>query len=449
MTRIRRLFVTPLPMLAIVGVLLAAGFAGTPVAGFTEKPSFCATCHEMKPYYAAWSVGGHKDVACVACHVDPGTVANAKHKVAALKEVYDHVAGDPRFPRGDSSVPDSRCLACHTSLPAVTKSGFQHSLHIGQSTCVSCHATAGHQVSLESLKAAGVLAQVATRPRVLPSAEGTAAAHVVVTCTRCHDLAKYACSACHMQPHAPRGACETCHLQGATWAFTHPASTTCETCHTPPANHHTGFPCTTCHTKTVAFAKTVFTHPASGACSSCHKLPAGHRSTASYACESCHTQRGVSWAFSHPDSQRCTACHSAPSSHFGSDCASCHKPSVAFAASTWRHPSATSCASCHKPPSGHRTSNCYSCHKRPGKSWAFTHPSSSACSSCHKAPASHFGTTCSQCHSPSRAWTSANFNHPSTHHDWRSMACSNCHPKGPPAVGCTCHGGSPNGPGGD
>jgi hypothetical protein len=28
------------------------------------------------------------------------------------------------------------------------------------------------------------------------------------------------------------------------------------------------------------------------------------------------------------------------------------------------------------------------------------------------------------------------------------MACANCHPSGPPRVGCTCHGGGSTGPSG-
>jgi hypothetical protein len=111
----------------------------------------------------------------------------------------------------------------------------------------------------------------------------------------------------------------------------------------------------------------------------------------------------------------------------------------------FRHPSSTSCASCHSRPAGHRAGACATCHRTPG-SFRFTHPSSKSCSSCHTAPASHYGTSCANCHSPSRAWRSATFSHPSIpggEHTYRSFACTKCHPSGPPAVYCSCHGGRP------
>jgi nitrate/TMAO reductase-like tetraheme cytochrome c subunit len=472
------LLATPIPALLLAGVLALGGGSVAAIKA-TEAPAFCAKCHEMQPFHDAWAKGPHKNISCVACHVDPGTTAEVTHKVSALKEVYDHFASSPRFPGKDVSVPNARCLVCHTDLPQKTKSGFPHAAHLSRTPCVSCHPDAGHNVTVDALAKAGLLA--ASNTTAPPSAETTGGQHIAVDCSRCHDLVKTACSSCHTPKHAPRGTCSTCHAAGPAWTFTHPGSAaTCVTCHEPPKSHYTAA-CTTCHDLQTPFAKTVYKH-ADPQCTTCHALPDGHIATP-LVCSTCHAKPGVDWSFTHPASTACTTCHAAPATHFGSDCAGCHKPGVPFKQTTythtsnacatchqppanhhhspcttchtpgvkfvdtkWTHTSSTSCGSCHTRPSKHSTSACSGCHKQPGRSWAFTHPNSTACSTCHTPPANHFGAACSSCHKPSVPFKSTQLNHPSTHHDWHSMACSNCHPSGPPKVGCTCHGGGPNGP---
>jgi nitrate/TMAO reductase-like tetraheme cytochrome c subunit len=346
--RIARLFVTPLPLaLMAVGLLVFAG--GTMAAvRLTEAPSFCRSCHEMDPYHAAWAQGPHKDVSCISCHVDPGLKAEVSHKVVALKEVYDHFAGDPRFPRGDAEVPDARCLACHTDLPAVTRSGFQHKLHAAKGTCRSCHADTGHSVSLESLKSAGILAlQPVQLQTASASTETTASRHVKVSCTSCHDLATTPCATCHKTKHEPRGACESCHQPGPAWAFAHPASTSCTDCHKAPAKHF-GNDCARCHDPRTPFARTAFKHDAAATqCASCHPAPANHFPG---ACNSCHTP-STPFAKTKYDhrSSACADCHTPPRGHFRGTCADCHRPSVAFSATKFSHGSDPgSCSSCHR-----------------------------------------------------------------------------------------------------
>jgi nitrate/TMAO reductase-like tetraheme cytochrome c subunit len=471
--RVTRLFVTPIPALIIAAVIAVAG--GTMGAvKYTEQPKFCATCHEMKPYYEAWSQGPHKDVSCVACHVDPGTVAEYSHKVVALKEVYDHFAKSPKFPQNDVDLPNARCVACHTKLPEVTKSGFQHALHVGKGTCISCHPDAGHKVSPEALEKEGVLRDVQTKTAAA-SLENTAAAHVKTSCTQCHDLNKVACETCHKPPHQPRGACETCHAPGPKWTFAHPsraAKPDCTSCHTAPTKHfgndcatchnpstpfaktvfahsaanqdctkchqappkHVPGACSTCHTPTIPFAKTVFKHT-SNSCSTCHTRPATHIAAGAF-CFGCHQAPGKDWAFTHPSSSACADCHSRPRGHFSGSCASCHSPRVPFKNTKFSHPSSGDCSSCHNPPRGHRTSGCSTCHRNPGRSWSFTHPSSNSCASCHRPPRGHFSGACSGCHSPKVAFAKATFRHPTT------TSCQNCHrpPSGHRTSGCyTCH----------
>jgi nitrate/TMAO reductase-like tetraheme cytochrome c subunit len=479
------------PIITAVLVLAFVGVAAAAVPAFqaTETPQFCKNCHEMGPYYDAWAAGAHKNVSCVDCHVDAGAANHVEHKVVATKELWVHISGDPKFPQNTAEVPNRRCLTCHAGILDKTGPTFSHKQHANAGPCMECHSDVGHRVTNKALAKAGVLksgldASNAAKP-VSASARSDATsgtpAHSPVSCTKCHDLAKVACSKCHKPSHPDRGECTTCHRPGPRWSFSHPLSEDCAACHAAPAKHF-GSVCTSCHSPSVPFAKTVFkhvstdcaschsapakhrvgacatchqrpgvswafSHPGASSCASCHAAPAGHNRAA--ACASCHHKPGVSWAATHPASSACGSCHKAPANHFGSACSTCHRLGVPFKSAVYRHTS-SACASCHKAPAGHnRTVSCATCHKRPGVSWAASHPSSSACASCHKAPANHFGASCASCHKPMVAWSSATFRHPSTgsEHTYRSFACVKCHPSGYSSHTCTaCHG--PNG-GGD
>ena len=486
-----KLFAHPILTAALVLAFVGVAAAAVPAFQATETPVFCTSCHEMTPYYTAWSIGAHKGVSCVDCHVDGGTVNHFTHKITAAKELVDHLTTRPAFPQSDVQVPDSRCLACHPGIMQSTGPKFSHKAHAGAGACVTCHATVGHDVTIAALAKANVLKagiEPTTSGLVESAFASTAASasepatHAPVSCSQCHDLATVPCSTCHQAPHADRGECSTCHQPGPAWVFTHPVSTDCASCHTAPAKHF-GTECASCHSPDVPFAKTVyahtssdcaschtapsshsassnktgacatchekpgvswaFSHPSSSACSGCHSAPSGHNHV--LGCAACHAKPGVSWAFSHPSSRSCGSCHSAPAKHYGSSCATCHtKPGVTFAGAVYRHTS-SSCSSCHTPPSGHpRTVSCATCHKKPGVSWAASHPASSACASCHTPPANHFGSACASCHKPLTPWTSATFNHPATHHSYLSRPCVSCHPGNVYTKAyCTCHGGKP------
>jgi len=434
--------ITAILVLAFAGVATAA----VPVFQATEAPSFCTTCHEMQPYYDAWSVGAHKGISCVECHVDAGAANHVAHKITAAKELWIHLSGDPRFPQGTAVVPDSRCLACHADIMSTTGPKFSHKQHAGSGPCVQCHSDAGHRVALDALAKAGVLqpgletSGAAVAVRAARSSASTIATHSPVSCSKCHDLTKLECASCHQPDHEPRGACETCHQPGPRWSFSHPTSAECASCHDAPVPHF-GSACETCHSPDVPFADTAYRHSSTD-CAKCHTAPAKHRPG---ACKDCHKKPGVEWTFAHPVKAACGTCHSASAGHYRAvSCASCHRrPGVSWAAT---HPSSASCASCHRAPSGHvRTVSCATCHKKPGTSWAARHPASTACATCHKAPASHFGTSCASCHKPLVAWSRATFRHPSTggEHTYRSFACVKCHPNGYGSSYCSCHKGNP------
>jgi hypothetical protein len=364
----------------VAAVVLATGLF-VAAALYTDQPSFCASCHEMKPYVEAWAAGPHKGVWCIDCHVGKGYPARFAHKFASLQEVADHFSGHTTFPLPQpATVASANCSACHASVNPPAMEGFDHATHASQGPCEACHATAGHSVTKAALQTAGAL-----NPTVVQAAFGSSfarvgqgkadvAGHVAVPCTRCHDLANTGCDRCHKPAHQSRGACQQCHKPGTKWVFTHPASATCTLCHTPPSNHF---------------------KPASGS------LP---------ACTTCHQQPGKSWAFTHPAvTQGCPTCHALPSNHF-------------------------------QPASG-TLGACISCHRKPGTSWKFNHPGAGAdCRSCHTPPANHSAGQCSTCHH--NTGVSFEFVHPSTPapHGISGRPCVKCHPSGYTTYKCTCHG---------
>jgi len=291
---VSRTAITTLLIAAILGML----FVGAALA--TDEPGFCPTCHEMQPHYEAWTLGPHRDVSCIECHVSAGLPARFAHKFVALGEVYSHFTGNNTFPRPvPPSIPDGRCLACHDDLPD-TIGRFPHGLHADKGACAQCHYDAGHAVTDEALKQAGVLApdvtpqRLATKLAVVGGGKANLLDHQPVSCSRCHDMRATACSACHKprgndHPSVRGRPCIQCHsATGASWEFAHPRTTKgCSECHKPPANHPSG------------------------------------------ACEECHTRAGESWDFRHPRTGEhsyrsfdCKKCH--PSSYNAVYC-TCHK----------------------------------------------------------------------------------------------------------------------------
>ena len=402
------------PLWVIVSGLVVIALAAVYIATswYTSRPVFCNTCHEMGPYYQAWMAGAHPDTSCVSCHVDPGPIANLAHKFVALREVWIHFTGDPKFPMANVVVPNDRCLRCHDGKIDPGIKDFDHEEHRNNRACMTCHDTAGHTVDAAALNAAGVLnadvqATVAARG-VISVGNGTLlAGHVEVSCSQCHDMPASTCVACHEPPagHSQRP-CSTCHTSPSTWEFSHPGDTaTCVLCHDRPTGH------------------------AAGACATCHAS-------------------GESWAFVHPSSEECASCHAPPDSHYAGSCAACHSPDVPFEQTVFRHPGQdASCSDCHSAPSGHAKGQCSACHKA-GTNWAFVHPSSKTCANCHRAPSGHYGTSCASCHSANQPWASATFRHPSIpggEHRYTDFACAKCHPNGYVSYACAaCHDGPPD-----
>jgi nitrate/TMAO reductase-like tetraheme cytochrome c subunit len=250
---------------ALVGVI-----AFFPIALATDQPAFCASCHGMKPFYAAWQQGKHAQVSCIDCHVDAGYPARFTHKFVALKEVWDQFSSAPTFPNYNADIPDARCLRCHPDVASQPSAGgFSHQLHLARGlACAKCHATTGHQVTYTALSDAGVLNNNQVTPgttyvgQQLSSATGSPSVlpgHKPVVCSNCHDQANLACSFCHTPPPSHFGAdCKLCHRPDVAFQnFTHP----------PSGEHsYTSRPCVKCHPNgyTTVFCTCHNGHPPKG-----------------------------------------------------------------------------------------------------------------------------------------------------------------------------------------
>jgi hypothetical protein len=195
-TRVRRfgprgLIVAGLSLLVFLILLVVAVDAGL------SSPALCATCHEMEPWVASWSVSPHAEVACYSCHGTPRPWYGAPlsvverwaslghdmsvHSSAGSIEVTGTGGGGAAPP-----VPDATCQQCHDPTRVVTsRFGVQirHTEHAARNkSCVSCHRWTAH-----------------------PYPGGNANLLLMKECFNCHSVAKGA--------KAP-GACTACHLKG-------------------------------------------------------------------------------------------------------------------------------------------------------------------------------------------------------------------------------------------
>lgn len=142
----------------VVVLLVILAYAGM---HFTSQPNFCASCHQISPAVTSWAQGKHKDVTCLKCHADPGTIGYIKRKIGGLREVYLHVTNQVPNKITARLNPEA-CIACHTdsgypkAKNLLLTSGdlapkFQHAEILKNKTsCLTCHEYVGH--SVDSIK---------------------------------------------------------------------------------------------------------------------------------------------------------------------------------------------------------------------------------------------------------------------------------------------------------
>lgn len=107
----------------MVATLLVLALGGAAALPLTNHPSFCASCHTIKPAYDSWLRSSHKDVTCVDCHVRPGLSGFIHDKIfAGLEDVAITFLGTPTEPHNlESHVYSSVCISCHRAILRVTE----------------------------------------------------------------------------------------------------------------------------------------------------------------------------------------------------------------------------------------------------------------------------------------------------------------------------------------
>lgn len=139
---IGRIIIAAIPILAITTYTMIK---------ITEKPEFCSTCHNMKPYYRAWKTSTHSEVLCIECHYPPSIAGTIEGKFKALSQIAKYVTRTEGT-RPWAEIDDASCLRseCHERRLLEGKIDFKgihfdHAPHLNQLRrgkqlrCTSCH----------------------------------------------------------------------------------------------------------------------------------------------------------------------------------------------------------------------------------------------------------------------------------------------------------------------
>lgn len=313
---------------------------------------------------------------CAVAHAQVGSVAPGK--LVAAHAPFETQCNRCHVPF--AGIPDSACLACHTTLRdrMAAKTGFHATPATSGKPCTACHGD--HQ---------GRAAQISPAPPATFDHRATtfplAGAHAALACDRCH-------------PKSGSG--------GRTWTG---IATRCESCHADTQHKgKLGSECGKCHrdaswTPTIRTLKNHTTPIAGGhaklGCVDCHK--SGQHLAAQQSCGQCHAEK-----------------------HGGTrvECAACHTV-VAWKKVDFVHDFCTC-----KLPGKHLTAPCLACHP----AFKFK-PTPFECAACHDKERPHEPLgPCSQCHS-ALSWRTKTFDHnrkavgfPITGKHER-LACENCH----------------------
>lgn len=128
-------------IIAFVVIGMSSGFF---LVRASHNPSFCGTCHIMRPQYQSWSTANllankHKqaDVTCQACH---------KSSYAdKAKQGVKFVTGQYEEPLPELKVSKQECLKCHGSYEKIAERTAKlepnphQSPHFSDMECNLCH----------------------------------------------------------------------------------------------------------------------------------------------------------------------------------------------------------------------------------------------------------------------------------------------------------------------
>jgi nitrate/TMAO reductase-like tetraheme cytochrome c subunit len=102
----------------LVGAGAALTMGAVATVAWTDTKEFCGTCHTMAPELKAYDVSPHRNVECVACHVEPGLGGWVKAKWNGTRQLVDIILGSyprPIEPPDHTQLPSTEftCRRCH------------------------------------------------------------------------------------------------------------------------------------------------------------------------------------------------------------------------------------------------------------------------------------------------------------------------------------------------
>lgn len=128
-------------------VLLAIGYK------FSETPTFCGICHNMRVYVDSWKTSTHNFVSCAECHYKPGFWNHLKGKWRDGQVSLVLFITGKLSPKPHAEISDEACLreGCHRRQDLRRKMifknvAFDHGKHLEQLRrgkklrCTTCHA---------------------------------------------------------------------------------------------------------------------------------------------------------------------------------------------------------------------------------------------------------------------------------------------------------------------
>jgi nitrate/TMAO reductase-like tetraheme cytochrome c subunit len=139
-------------IIAVVAIGLYLLFMGVYLP--TSEPSFCTSCHEIKPYMNSWRNSAHNNVKCLYCHEFRGFVGKLHSKTRGLNYLYQQWTGQYTI-LTKGQIFEHNCIACHLgdywNYPNTKKLDMRHFGYIKQNkSCSLCHREPGHKAKIFS-----------------------------------------------------------------------------------------------------------------------------------------------------------------------------------------------------------------------------------------------------------------------------------------------------------
>jgi NapC/NirT cytochrome c family, N-terminal region. len=127
-------------------VLVIIGVGGMlSMAKNADKPEFCASCHNIKPYYDSW----HDSNLLAKKHADAHIDCHSCHEESMEKKISEgikYITGT--YDMSKRKFPNEMCTKCHNDMDKIkAKTVFDnkgekvnpHDAHPGEQNCTECH----------------------------------------------------------------------------------------------------------------------------------------------------------------------------------------------------------------------------------------------------------------------------------------------------------------------